>query len=230
MKHEVAWTPERIRHFWDFLSTNPAIEDLYFAKLHGRSITRHVRRKIPIGTVLDLGCGRGDLIEHLLPYGDVYGSDQSPEAVAVVTRRFGSRPRFKGAYVGTKALPQVDTVFVLETVEHLNDEALAELLSDAHRLLKPGGHLVLTTPNEEDLGRYSSMCPECGCVFHQMQHVRSWSARTLTEHVARFGFRAMSAEATVFSPYSGLKGLLYRVGYRALKPNLPHLIYIGAKA
>jgi 2-polyprenyl-3-methyl-5-hydroxy-6-metoxy-1,4-benzoquinol methylase len=116
---------------------------------------------------------------------------------------------------------------MLEVVEHMDDEALTRALRDAHRILKPGGHLVLTTPNDEDLRAAKRMCPECGAVFHQMQHVRSWSAATLAEFVGKFGFETQSAKAIVLSRYRGLMGMAHRLRFARRKR--PNLVYIGMK-
>jgi hypothetical protein len=71
------------------------------------------------------------------------------------------------------------------------------------------------------------MCPECGAVFHQMQHVRSWSAATLAEFVGQFEFETQSAKAIVLSRYRGLMGLAHRL--RFARGKRPNLVYIGMK-
>lgn len=229
MKHEIDWTPERIGRFWDFMAATPGFESLYFARQVGSALIRYVRRKIRIGGAVDIGCGRGDLISVLLANGfEAYGVDQSQASVDVVNTRFEGNSRFHGALVGT-ALPDAvaDTAFMLEVVEHMDDEALTTALGEAHRMLKDGGHLVITTPNDEDLQAAKRMCPECGAVFHQMQHVRSWNADTLSTFVAKAGFERVSAHAVLLSPYSGLLGLAHKIRY--MKAKRPNLIYIGVK-
>ena len=232
--HPVQWSPDRVRRFWDHSSTNPAMDDIYFAREVGKSLVNHVARKIRIGGAVDIGCGHGDLMDILMKRGhEVFGIDQSPATVEQVQRRFAGRKGFKGAVRddGGIALPDesADTAFMVEVVEHLDDRALANLLREAHRIVRPGGHLVLTTPNEENLRGFESMCPECGCIFHRVQHVRSWSATSLTEHVRRFGFEPVSAKATVLAPFTGPMGFAYRTAYRLVRKRNPHLVYIGRR-
>jgi SAM-dependent methyltransferase len=230
MQHEIDWTPEQVRRFWDYMGATPGFEDLYFAKRSGRALIRHVARKIRIGTAVDMGCGRGDLLHLLLDRGyDAYGADQSQASVDAVNARFQGNPHFHGAVVGT-ALPDgiADTVFMLEVVEHMDDGALTQALGDARRILRSGGHLVLTTPNDENLQAAKRMCPECGAVFHQMQHVRSWTAQTLSQFLERIGFVCRSADATVLSSHSGLMGIAHKLRYTGRKR--PNLVYIGVKS
>ena len=229
--HEVGWTPENIERFWNYHSSRSGHEDTYFSKVRGRAIIEFVSSKIAIGTALDMGCGRGDLIGHLLDRYPACGADQSPESVDIVTKRFSGNKRFRGATVGTHSLPDkaIDTVFLIEVVEHLNDATLASVLSEARRLLKPQGHLVLTTPNNEDLESSKTICPECACIFHYWQHVRSWSRQSLEEKVQSYGF-AGTATSTLLSPYSGLKRFLQKTAHRLRGERMPHLVYIGRAA
>lgn len=232
--HPVDWSPEHVQRFWDHYSTNVVHEDVYFAKAVGRSLIGYVQKFIRIGTAADIGCGRGDLIALLLQSGhEVYAVDQSPASVEQVQKRFEGEPGFKGAarIDGNIDLPDhsVDTGFMVEVVEHLDDGILAKAIADARRIIRPGGHLVLTTPNEEDLAQSESMCPECGSVFHRMQHVRSWSAKSLSDYVEAIGFKTVSAKATVLSPYTGLLGSAYKMAYRAVRKRNPHLVYIGRR-
>lgn len=232
--HAIQWSPEHVRRFWDHYSTNPAMEDIYFAKIVGRSLINYVSRRIRIGTAVDIGCGRGDLIDLLLKRGsEVYGVDQSPASIAQVKQRFERVPRFKGAALADRKIDlpdsSVDTGFLVEVVEHLQDEPLANAVSEAHRVVRPGGHLVLTTPNEEDLRASESMCPECGSIFHRVQHVRSWSAASLSSYMERLGFDTVAAGSTVLTPFRGPLGVAYGLAYRAIRKREPHLIYIGRR-
>lgn len=221
-QHDIDWTPERIGRFWDYYSRNQSLEDTYFAGISGRQLIEYVRKRIRIGLAVDMGCGRGDLIAFLLDRGfRAYGMDQSPESVALVRQRFSHNPLFAGA---GEDPPPADTVFMLEVVEHMNDEALGTAIESVRNILKAGGHLVVTTRNEEDLDREKIMCPECAGIFHRMQHVRSWSAQGLASYLARHGFEAKLCEAYRLGWRRGFMGALDKIRFRHQKPNL---IYIG---
>jgi hypothetical protein len=64
-------------------------------------------------------------------------------------------------------------------VERLYDEALAATLRNCRALLRPGGRLFITTPNDERLEDSIVYCPVSNVTFHRWQHVRSWNSTTL---------------------------------------------------
>jgi ubiquinone/menaquinone biosynthesis C-methylase UbiE len=99
----------------------------------------------PGGRVLDLGCGEGDFAADAAQAGaDVLGVDVAEEAI----RRARARhPELRFERVGDE-LPAQDASFDLvwcsEVLEHVLDTAV--LLSEARRVLKTGGVIVITTP------------------------------------------------------------------------------------
>jgi SAM-dependent methyltransferase len=223
--HQLEWTPERIQAFWDHYSKH---QDVYFSALHGRSLIGYVGRRIRIGTPLDYGCGSGHLLSYLADAGckTLYGVDQSPESRAATVRRIGDRA---AVHVGLAPEPEsVDTAFLVEVVEHMDDSALDAAIAAIRSALKPGGHLVITTPDDEDLAASSVLCTECGAMFHVMQHVRTWNAASLSSYLESKGFETVSAEATILSPHSGLLDRVWRGAKLALGRRL-NLIYVGRK-
>lgn len=205
MFHDVRWTDEEIARFWDFYGRNRAADHKYFGhKLGGRILglaERHARLE---GPVLDLGCGRGHLTEQILDRGyPCLAVDQSSESVAEVQQRLAGRRGFLGARTGSQfELPlgdgEVGTVFLLEVLEHLSPEKLERALAELARVLRPGGHLVVTVPHDEDLDAARLACPECGAVFHQMQHQQRFDGPRLEGLVMGQGFQTVFLRALNF--------------------------------
>jgi SAM-dependent methyltransferase len=97
------------------------------------------------GRALDVGCGRGDLGAELHTRGwSVDGVDPSAEACAVARRR-GIDAR-QGVLGGVElAAESYDAVIFQHCLEHVV-EPRADLAL-AHRLLRPGGRVIVTAPN-----------------------------------------------------------------------------------
>lgn len=100
--------------------------------------------------VLDIGCGVGvftRLVQDANPSCEIWGTDISDKVIKDNLEQHERIAYFQG-YVGSQdALEDAyfDVVFSGETLEHLDDPN--QLFKDAHRVLKPGGTLIITTPN-----------------------------------------------------------------------------------
>ena len=103
-------------------------------------------------TILDVGCLDGTIGELLLQRGNVvHGIDAAAPAVQMAVQR-GIQARV-GNLEERLDFPDAmfDVVFAGEVLEHMFHVDV--LLSEIHRVLKPGGALVATTPNLAALGR-----------------------------------------------------------------------------
>jgi 2-polyprenyl-3-methyl-5-hydroxy-6-metoxy-1,4-benzoquinol methylase len=238
--HEIEWTTEKSSNFWDhFAEATAATPDQYFSYQLGEYLLAHVSEVVPLkGRILDYGSGPGYLIGHLLQHGlSCEALDFSPASVEQTRQQFSGNPLFRGATIATglpTPLPDasMDVVFCVEVVEHLLEEHLAPTLAELHRLVRPAGTVVVTTPNEENLTASKVLCPECGCLFHRYQHLRSWSAETLRRAMEAEGFETINCRATTFGPrpkLAGLRKFLGRLRGRA-EPAPITLVYIGRRS
>ena len=108
-------------------------------------------------TVLEIGCGRGGFAVNLGGGAErpakIVGADFSlvalKKAARVIRKNGGSQTSAMGAGRDILSISYADstfdTVFSFDTVEHVDDPARA--VGELARVLRPGGHLFLTTPN-----------------------------------------------------------------------------------
>jgi O-antigen chain-terminating methyltransferase len=101
------------------------------------------------GNVLDLGCGRGETLAVLKEGGIVArGVDSSAEMVRhCVDLGFDVEQADLLAELRRAEGDSLGGVISLHVIEHLPEETLSQLIRLAWRALRPGGVLILETPN-----------------------------------------------------------------------------------
>jgi SAM-dependent methyltransferase len=140
----------------------------------------------------------------------------------------GGEVLFVASPPGTLPVEAYSTVVAVDTIEHLQDDQLRPLLAELHRALRPGGSIVVASLNEETLEMGETVCPDCGCLFHRSQHVRSWNAAGLAAYMSECGFDMLVATPWYLDQHWWRSRLISTVA-QALRKRLPHLIYVGRK-
>lgn len=229
--HDVVWTPEKISATWDFFGKNRAASTWYFSSHAGRWIVKEVDGELGLRgkRILDFGCGRGDLLAHLyarkIP---AQGLEPSEDSAQETRDRFSGEPLFGGVATASAELGEgsFDVIFLVEVIEHLLDDQIEPVLSEVRRLLAPGGRVVVTCPNGEDLSAERVRCPDCGAAFHPYQHVRSLGPESIAALFELHRFHTEKAAGTYWglTPYAVIRTWLRNPG-RLPKP---HLLYIGS--
>jgi len=103
--------------------------------------------------VADLGCGRGEFLSLLAEQGvTARGVEMSAAAVhACRTEGLNVVEGDAVEFLAGEKEAALGGVFAAQVAEHLPPRALLRLLSEAHRVLRPGGLLVLETVNPRSL-------------------------------------------------------------------------------
>jgi SAM-dependent methyltransferase len=141
--------------------------------------------------LVDAGCGPGTFSQVVSNDIEYLGLDISQPQVEYATRTYGSTTR--RFLVADNQWPIAndfaDAVTLLEVIEHLTVEQTNAAFSEAMRCLRPGGQLVVTTPN------YHSMWPVLEAIVnhrakvtYEDQHINRYTRRRLREHICSAGF------------------------------------------
>ncbi len=141
----------------------------FLAYLRARKANHLIRNELRSGRILDIGCGSYPYFLSHTYFVEKFAIDQviSPvyENIHWHTLNLNAVPE----------LPFDDQFFnvvtMLAVAEHLNPESLVLLFKDIHRVLRPDGLLILTTPASRS-----------DYVLHWMALVRLVSKEEIQEH------------------------------------------------
>ncbi|MCM1525813.1 MAG: glycosyltransferase [Bacteroides sp.] len=105
-------------------------------------------------TVLDAACGEGYGTALMsVSASHVTGVDISSDAVLRAKRNYSDRDNIDFLEASVAELPltdrSVDVVVSFETIEHVDENIQRQFLSEAARVLKEDGILIMSTPNKE---------------------------------------------------------------------------------
>jgi SAM-dependent methyltransferase len=143
-------TSPRTRAAYDTVAADYAL--LLRTELAGKPLDRallatfaELVRSSGLGPVADLGCGPGRLTHHLHLLGvDTFGVDLSPGMVKVARRTY---PHLVFAEGDLTDLDLVDDelggILAWYSLIHTPPEELPKALAELHRVLAPGGHLLI---------------------------------------------------------------------------------------
>jgi 2-polyprenyl-3-methyl-5-hydroxy-6-metoxy-1,4-benzoquinol methylase len=140
------------------------------------------------GRVIELGCGEGHLTRAIADRGlDVVGVDHSERKIRTARRLY---PDLSFRISDIRRLGGLDAIFdtvvLAEVLEHVDEPAGDDFLAGAWELLRPGGRLVVSVPNED-------------LVPHR-NHVREFDHRSLKRLLRPLG----KVRAAVDQPYRWL--------------------------
>jgi SAM-dependent methyltransferase len=136
--------------------------------------------------VLDVGCNTGELTARLAAMQcQTLGLDTNADAVALAQQRFPSLA-FEAGTLNELLERDFDAIVASHVIEHLPDPG--SFLRAARDHLRPGGHLVLATPNRHAWLRRCANRLWGVSFFDDPTHVRFFSAGELRDRLAQLGF------------------------------------------
>ncbi len=115
-------------------------------KLATDPLVRDLARLAPLGEVVDLGCGRGQLVLALVDAGavtSVRGFDSDGRKVAIAQAAGGTDGEFVVADVRSLDLPAADTILLIDVLHYLTLDEQDAVLRMSAAALRPGGRVVV---------------------------------------------------------------------------------------
>ena len=151
-----------------------------------KMIRRRRMPPVPGGSVLDIGCGRGLYLIALRKMGwKVSGIEIDADSAKCAREQYGLSVRTGPAEeaLGEFADKQFDVVTMWHVLEHLFDPS--GVLSEVHRILKPGGILMLEVPNFDSFA--SSLFGKHWFTLEVPRHLYHFTPQTLSAMLAKNG-------------------------------------------
>ena len=124
----------------EIASDNPVHQRLLFPYVEAARIVG--------GNVLEIGCGWGRGLELLTKAADHYtGIDKNEELINALSAEYRNATFVAANIPPLSTLPDnaFDYIVTFQVIEHIQNDDL--FINEAHRVLKPGGQLLLTTVN-----------------------------------------------------------------------------------
>ena len=174
--------------YWVQDSTDPTTNDR--EKLLLRTLKHYGHFAAGETKVLDAGCGSGEFLPFFVRAGfQVYGIDLSLVAVKRARNRSPKSIVIVGSLEGDLGFrpDNFELVWSTEVLEHLFD--IEDALRAIHRVLKPGGLFVLTTPYHGLLKNLAIALTGFDRHFDVVgPHIRFFSKASLTRCLQAAGF------------------------------------------
>jgi len=153
--------------------------------------------------VLDIGCGHGEFLQLLQEQGhEAVGIDIDPAMVATcqqlgLTAYEGDAGTFLAAHAG-----QFDAIFSSNVIEHLDAQRVQAWIRQAYHALRPGGLLLIGTPNPE------SLIVQLHEFWRDPTHVRLYSRQLIEFFFADAGFGNIQNSNNKAAAWDGIDHLL----------------------
>lgn len=179
-----------------------ALRDTYTGERKGVSrvglkvgLRRRTPPLVPGGRLLDIGCGGGHYLQCMKELGWAVQGIEFDEAQAAHAREQLSADVRAGTAESTlDGLPSehFDVVTLWHVLEHLHNPTL--VLREVHRVLKPGGRIMVEVPNFQSIDRV--LFKSYWYPLELPRHLYHFGPRTLRALLGQCGFEVDSIRGT----------------------------------
>lgn len=189
--------------------------------------------------VLDVGCGSGLVSSFMADHEGVTVTaiDSNQSALDFARRKFQKHNlTYTMGLLDELALPpqSFDKIIFLEVIEHISEKQGAEVLKTFYKLLKPGGIVVVSTPNKNSLWPLLEWALDFFKVVPSLaegQHEFLYTGKQLEEKGTQAGFTRIDKRTiNTLAPWLALINwklavMVHRIEYRFFRRYGSILLY-----
>jgi SAM-dependent methyltransferase len=211
------------------LSGDQDLEHRYYQYLRHQqysstdALVRMLRWYLPyfagFSRVLDIGCGHGEFLQLLQEAGhEAVGIDIDP-AMVNTCQALGLTAYAGDAISWLATQPnQFDAIFSSNVIEHMDAPSVQRLIQQAHGALRPGGLLLIGTPNPE------SLIVQFHEFWRDPTHVRLYGRQLIEFFLADAGFHNIHNGNNAEAAWDGVDHLFAPITASATQTNAQPLL------
>ena len=173
--------------------------------------SRKILRLMDPGRILDVGCGRGRMLDEFKRRGwETFGTELSEQATGFAREEFGLNVRAITLEDWGFEDNFFDVITLWHVLEHLPDPQ--GTLREVSRILKDDGLVVVSTPNFDSF--QARVSKEKWFHLDVPRHHYHFSTRTLTQMLESAGFKVWRQHffSLEYDPFGLMQSLLNRLG------------------
>ncbi len=207
-----------MKHY-DYNAIKAGYYDAVFQKASGIQSKWHhlkfkvIRKEMPAAysSHLDIGCGPGTFIGTLDPEKESYGVDIAANQIRYAQDHYGTKTHhFECIENGTLPFENetFDVVTIIEVLEHIANEERSVILLESRRVLRPGGCIIVSTPNYRSLWPFFEfLVNRFGDLSCKDQHITHYHRKRLRDEMLSVPFYDVSIKAYQFlAPFTAIIG------------------------
>lgn len=152
---------------------------------------------LPVGKMLDIGCGVGDFLVYLQKQGwEVQGVEPSEAAKKIAETRLGFLPKSPLEYASFPD-QSFDVITMWHVLEHVDD--LHFQTSELVRLLKPGGRLIIALPNFQSFD--CQYYKDKWAAWDVPRHLNHFAPDVIRDIITSLGFQVIDTQKLIWDSY-----------------------------
>lgn len=152
---------------------------------------------LPVGNLLDIGCGVGDFLLQAHRQGwNIQGIEPSEDAGIIACKKLGFLP-LKPNQSNTLPDASFDVITMWHVLEHVDD--LPQQILELRRLLKPNGRLLIAVPNFKsfDATYYKALW----AAWDVPRHLNHFSVHSIDNILSSNGFSRFAVDKLPWDAY-----------------------------
>jgi 2-polyprenyl-3-methyl-5-hydroxy-6-metoxy-1,4-benzoquinol methylase len=192
-------------HFDDWEHDNPYVSQLAAHRVYFKKLITYIRLFMGEPSsikLLDVGCAIGVLVKVAMEEGiDAEGIDIAQTAISYAQKKFHV-PVTQGTcttwFIKKQYKNHYDVITALEVIEH--EENPIQMMKIIHTMLRPGGTVIITTPNFNTL--YRILMGKAWVGYEHTEHLWFFTPETILQMLRKAGFSDIHVQKDFYRPYS----------------------------